>query len=245
MDINRANRQCADLDIREYGTNEPFLYADFCNTTTTGFSGDTVYAMKKGNRAIAFQNPIQGTMEITFQVHPFKIYSLLSDGTIETNAVIPVREVVKATEDGKLTTKDTPVPGTVFVYNNGDIGGVAIKGTFANKTFTATNPEDIVADKEYVVCYLFEKTTGVKRVAFNDKKIPKYYRITMETLDKNERGKWVPCLITAYKATPQRNLNLSLSSEGDPATITITFDCMVDENNNVLDIVEIEDEDAE
>lgn len=242
MDLNRANRQCADLDIREYGTNKPFLFADFCNTTTAGFSGSSVYAMKKGSRAIAFHEAIQGTMSCTFQVHPFKIYALLSDGAILTDAIIPVRKTIKCTTEGALEIEDTPVDGSVFVYAKGDVGGADIKGTYASGKFTATTSTEIKANNEYDVCYLLSKTTGVNRVAFNNKKIPKDFRITQETLDKNENGQLVPCLITAYKATPQRNLELSLASDGEPASITITFDVLEDENGNVLDIVEILDE---
>ena len=63
----------------------------------------------------------------------------------------------------------------------------------------------------------------------------------METLDKNEEGELIPLKITAYKAVPQRNLELSFSSAGDPGAVTITFDVLEDRDGNVLDIVEIED----
>lgn len=43
----------------------------------------------------------------------------------------------------------------------------------------------------------------------------------METVDKDEKGNLVPVRITAYKASPTRKLDLSFSSDGDPAEITI------------------------
>jgi hypothetical protein len=243
MDLNRANRQCADLDIREYATNKPWMFADFCNTTTAGFSGDSVFAMKKGSKAIAFHNPIEGTMTVEFQVHPFKVYALLSDGEILTDAIVPVRKTVACTSAGVLTvTGEVAVAGTVFAYAKDDIGGTPIIGTAAITTdtvFTATTPANIAVGTSYEICYLVNKTTGVKRIAFNDKKIPKDFRITQETVDKDENGNLVPFLITAYKATPKRNLELSLSSEGDPASIKIEFDVLQDKEGNVLDIVEI------
>ena len=61
----------------------------------------------------------------------------------------------------------------------------------------------------------------------------------MSTLDKNENGELVPVKITAYKASPQRNLELSFSSDGDPAEITITCDALVDDDGNVLDMIEL------
>lgn len=242
MDINGANRQCCDLDIRDYKTKAPWMYADFCNTTTMGFSSDAVYAMKKGARCIKFDNPLEGTIAMTFQVHPFRVYAMLSDGEIETSAVIARKETVKATAAGSLTLTNTPVAGTVFVYEVDDFGGKAIEGTVVDKVFTATTDTDIAVGTSYVIGYLELKSDGVKKVSFNNKKIPKDFYIQMSTLDKNEQGELVPMRITAYKASPQRNLDLSFSSEGDPAEITITCDCLTDENDDVLDMIEITDE---
>lgn len=237
--INMANRQCCDLDIRDYKTKEPWMYADFCNTTTMGFSSDAVYAMKKGAKDIKFDNPLDGTITMEFQVHPFKVYAMLSDGEIETSALVARKEVINATTEGTLTLTNTPISGTVFVYAEDDFGGTCIEGTFADKTFTATTPAEIVANDNYVVGYLEEKTSGVKKVSFNNKKIPKYFYIQMSTLDKNEEGELVPMRITAYKASPQRSIDLSFSSEGDPASISITMECLEDNNGDVLDMIEI------
>ena len=68
----------------------------------------------------------------------------------------------------------------------------------------------------------------------------------MKTLDKDEQGQYTPFLMTAYKATVQRNFELSFASEGDPATVTLTFDLAEDKNKNILDFVELDvNEDAE
>ena len=66
----------------------------------------------------------------------------------------------------------------------------------------------------YVAGYLEKKETGVKKVSFNNKKVPKDFYIQMSTLDRNEDGELVPMRITAYKASPQRSLDLSFSSDG-------------------------------
>lgn len=234
-DINMANRQCCDLDIRDYATKAPWMYADFCNTTTMGFSSDAVYAMKKGAKCIKFENPLDGTISMTFQVHPFRVYAMLSDGEIETSAIIAKREVVKAASTTELTVAGTPISGTIFVYAEGDFGGEALKVTVADKKVTGT----FESGKSYEVAYLEEKTSGVKKISFNNKKIPKYFYVQMSTLDKDENGELVPMRITCYKGSPQRNLDLSFSSTGDPAEITITLDALEDENKDVLDMIEI------
>ena len=45
----------------------------------------------------------------------------------------------------------------------------------------------------------------------------------MSTVDKDENGLLTPFKIIAYKATIQRNFELSFSSEGDPASVTATL----------------------
>lgn len=246
-ELNRANRQVCDLDIRILKTMKPFLFFDTANVTTVGLSSDSVYAMAKGARKIAFPNPITGTLSVEAQVRGFKFFALYSDGTIDSSATIAKHEVIKATEAGKLTlvpgTGNTITAGSVFVFPAGEYGNesAAIAGTFAENVFTATTASDIAVDAEFEVGYLLVKE-GVKKISFNNKKLPKDYFMTMSTLDKDEDGTYAPFIITAYKASIQRTWELSFNSEGDPASVTATFDLMEDKKGNILDMVEDEAE---
>lgn len=247
-ELNKANRQVCDVDIRILKTMAPFLKFDTANTTTAGLSGDSVYAMAKGSRRIGFSNPLEGTMTIEAQVYPFKFFALLSDGTIETSAAYADSQVIKATKAGELditVTDGTITAGTVFVYPKDSFGdeSKAIEGTFATNKFTAKTADNIVANTEYEVGYIVNKS-GVKKISFNNKKLPKDYYITQKTVDKDEEGVLTPFIMTAYKATIQRNFELSFSSEGDPASVTLTFDLMEDKDGNVFDMIELP-EDAE
>lgn len=147
-DLNMANRQCCDLDIRDYKTKAPWMFADFCNTTTANISADAVYANKKGAKCIKFDNPLEGTITMEFQVSPFRIYAMLSDGEIETSAVIARREEIVG-EAGSVTITKTPVAGSVFVTDL--TTGKSIAGTFSEKKFTATQASDIEAGTTYEV----------------------------------------------------------------------------------------------
>ena len=242
-ELNKANRQVCDLDIRILKTMAPYLFFETANTTTVGLEGDSVYAMAKGARRIAFPNPITGTLSVEAQVYTFKFFSLFSDGTIDNSATIAKKETIKATEAGKITLVpgdgNTIEAGFVFVYPKDKYGDEesAIAGTFASNVFTATEASDIAVNTEYEVGYLLVKA-GVKKISFSNKKLPKDYFITMSTLDKDEEGAFAPFIITAYKASIQRTWELSFSSEGDPATVTATFDLMEDKNGNILDMVE-------
>ena len=236
-ELNMANRQCCDVHILDYATMKPWMLVDFCNTTTAGFSADAVYANKKGAKDIKFDNPLEGTMKLNFQVHPFQIYALYSDGEIETSALIARRENVAGKAEGKLTLTNTPKAGTVYAVDP-DTGKI-IEGTVSEKEFTATTTSDIKEGTTYEVSYLEEKTAGVKKISFNNKKTPKDFFIQMETVDKDEKGNLVPVRITAYKASPNRTLDLSFSSDGDPAEIEIELSVLQNEDGDVMDIIEI------
>ena len=236
-ELNMANRQCCDVHILDYATMKPWMLVDFCNTTTAGFSADAVYANKKGAKDIKFDNPLEGTMKLNFQVHPFQIYALYSDGEIETSALIARRENVAGAAEGKLTLTNTPKAGTVYAVDP-DTGKI-IEGTVSEKEFTATTTSEIKEGTTYEVSYLEEKTAGVKKISFNNKKTPKDFFIQMETVDKDEKGNLVPVRITAYKASPNRTLDLSFSSDGDPAEIEIELSVLQNEDGDVMDIIEI------
>lgn len=88
MDKNMANRMCCDLDIRDYYTKAPIIKVDFCNTTTYGFTSDSVYANVNDAKYVRYDAPIEENISITFQVHPFQIYSLLNNGNILTDGIV-------------------------------------------------------------------------------------------------------------------------------------------------------------
>lgn len=245
MDKNMANRMCCDLDIRDYYTKAPIMRVGFCNTTTYGFNSDAVFANRKGAKAIKFESPLEGNIDITFQVHPFKVYSLLNGGQVLTDALLVRRENITASVDGKLTLQHSPIMGSVFVYPEDDFTGQEIQGSVAGNTFTSQTTSDIKTGQIYTVGYLEKKTDGVKRIAFNNRNYSSVYYIQMITTNKDEDGNDVGMRLIAYKCCPKRELEIQFSSDDSPAEITMSFECFQDENENVMDIVKIEDSDSE
>ena len=186
-------------------------------------------------------------MKLTAQVYPFKLYALFSDGVIDNTAVYADHQTVTCATAGELAltvpTNGTITAGTVFAYPADSFGDEAalIVGTYADNKFTATNAGDISVGAKYTVGYVINRT-GVKKIAFNNSRLPKDYYITMSTVDKDENGLLTPFKIIAYKATINRNFELSFSSEGDPSEVELSFSLMEDKDGNVLDMVELTDE---
>lgn len=255
MDLKRANRQVCDLDIRVKKTMEPYMFFDTANTTTTSLTGDSVYAMAKGSKRIGFANPVEGTLTVEAQVYPFQMFALIAGGDIEDNTVYAEHCEVECVTDGELTL-ETPkngefVEGAIFVFPKGEYGkkDAAMNVTYADGKVTlaaeATEAEGdapaLTAGEKYEIGVTI-KRSGVQKASFSNKKQPGDYYITASTLDKDEDGVFTPFKQIFYKATPQRNFELSFASDGDPATVSLTFDLFEDKNGDFYDMVEIVDE---
>lgn len=248
-EVNKANRQVCDILFCNLKTKVPYMKFDTANVTTAGLSGDSVYAMAKGSRRIAFANPLEGTMSIEAQVYPFKFFALFSDGVVDNTAAYADTQTVTCESAGELAlvipASGAIAVGTVFAFPADSFGDEEsmIEGTYADGKFTATTAGDIAVGSSYTIGYVINRT-GVKKISFNNRRLPKDYYVTMSTLDKDEEGLLTPFRIVAYKAMIQRNFELSFSSEGDPATVTATFDLMEDKDGNILDFIEIEEDAA-
>lgn len=247
MDKRMANRQVCDVSFADFKTNEPVLFFDTANTSSFNLTADNVYAMAKGERRIDFPEAMVGEVVLEFQVFPFRMLSMLSDGTIGTTGAYAVHKTIKCTTAGEISltagTDETITAGTVFVYPEGEYGNPdsKIAGTFASNKFTATTDSDIAANAYYEVGYMVSRT-GVGVIEFNNNKLPKTYTVTMSTLFKDVDGTFTPYLIKLYKAVVVRNFEMSFSSEGDPASLSLTLSCLSTNDGKMADMIELTDD---
>jgi len=239
-ELNKSIRKCSKVDIRELATKKPFIDFPKANVVTPSFTSDSVFAMADGAKAHAYSNPIDGTLTIEAQIVPFKLYSLMSDGTVATDSIKSIHTTITCAAAGVLTFLDPTgiKEGTVYVYKKGEYGEIPIIGTFASPTFTATAPADIAVDSEYEVAYIITKTSGVRRISFDEAHLVKDYFITLETAEKDDVGVIIPLDIICYKCTPKRTFEIATSSEGDPVTVKLEFDILTDADGKVVDMIE-------
>jgi len=238
-----ANREVCDIDLVNYADGTPYMHYEYGNTTGLNITSDSVYAMGHGARRVAFNNPLEGTFTLEVQVAPLQLLALYSDGVIDTDATYFVKTEVTCATAGTLPLAvSAGTVSDVFVYASGDYGGTLIKGTFASGTFTATTAAEIVKDSKYEVGFLVKRTSGVHTVTLNNKRLPKFLTLYLSTLDKDEEGNLIPKRIIIHKALIQRNLDLSYSSEGDPQSISLSFDLLSTDDDSFIEIVELEDE---
>ena len=235
---NMANRECCDVDIRDYYTNAPIMLIDFCNANTAEFSSDSITVRRNGVKFLRFDSPIESTISITFQVHPFYIYSMLNGNKIDDNLSVSRHETILATADGALNLTYPPIQGSIFVYTKGSDFENQIKGTLSGKIFVS---DTIKRGVNYDVYYFEQKHYGVQNVTLKNTILPKSYHIQMLTTDKNEYSEIIPIRLIAYKAMPKLEMELSFNSDGDPMEVTLSFECFSDKNGNTISIAEVHD----
>lgn len=236
-----ANRDVCTLIAKDYTTKTPFLNWPYANMTAVSASGEAVYAYGgQGHpKRVPFYGERGGTLTIETQMQAMELFKFMTGADVETTAEIQVREELQATR-GVITITGTPVEGSVFVFKLDDDCGTPVECSTEGSNVTLSGESSSSNDK-FIVYYLKTESTGVKKVTLKSTTFPKAAIISAETYYRTEDDMIVPYYVTAYKAAPQPNFELSFSNTGDPATITITCDLLVDDQDRVLDMTIIED----
>lgn len=239
---NMANREVCDLIFVDYSTKKPFLNLDFANVSTTELTGESVFAYGgKGHpKRVQFAGEKGGTLTIETQIQTVKLWQLITGGEICKSAKFVKRIEAVTDESGTaITLEDTPVTGSVVVYKADDDCGCELACTVEDKTVTLTSA--LTGGDKVIVYYMKEVTEGVQRVSIKSTSFPKNFIVYGDTVMKTEDDEILPYKLTAYKVSPQSNMSLSFSNNGDPGTITLTCDLMADSDDNILDLVLIEE----
>lgn len=236
MSENFTNREVCDLIFEDYATKKPFLNMDYANVSTTEVTGETVFAYGgKGHpKKVAFSGEKGGTLTIETQMQSFRLYQLLTGGDLSKTAKFMAREVLTVA-DGKVTLSETPSDGAVVnVFAENDDCGEALSSTVAGKEVTITGAAD---DSQVIVYYMKDITDKVQKISIKGSSFPKTFTVYGDTIMKTESDEVLPYKFIAYKVMPQSNMSISMSNSGDPATITITCDLLVNEDNDMLDLI--------
>lgn len=242
MNPNMANRDVAELTFVDYSTQKPFLYLDYANTTSYDLTGETVFAYGgHGHPArVSFTGERGGTLTIETQIQPFKLYSMITGGDIVDNASFLKREELTAASGGAVTLSATPSGSITFFAADDDMGEeLEYSGDAPNYTIAG------VAENDRVIAYYVTAIAGgVKRINIKNTSFPRAFTVYGETTYKTEDDEILPMKLIYYKLQPQAAVSVSMANTGDPATLTITCDLMVDSDGNLMDMIEITDEEV-
>lgn len=234
-----SNREVMDLVILDYNTKKPILNWPLANATTTSVTGEVVHAYGGQGRPkrSSFYGDKTGSLVLETQVQSYALYSIMTGGEITNTANFLEREEITCTVDGELPIKATPV-GDVNVFADGDDCGTALTGV--SITGTTVKCSGITKNSKYIVYYIKEYTDGVTNIKISSRTFPKSVIVYGTTVSRTEDDQIIAQKMIAYKASPQLQAEWSFANSGDPATLSVTFDLMADEDDRVLDLITIE-----
>lgn len=239
-----ANREVADMIFQEYKTKKIFLSVDYANTSSQELTGETVYAYGgKGHpKKVSFSGDRGGTLTIETQIQTPKLWEMMSGGTGSTTATImkKVNATIGSTNTITLDTEDTLTQGQVWVYDATDTNlDTELEVTsVSDQTITLTSG----SENDPVIVFYTTQKTDVYNINIKSTSFPRAFTVYGDTYMKTTDDDILPYLFKAYKAVPQPTMSLAFSNNGDPATVTITCDLLVDDDGNLLDLTLLPEE---
>lgn len=234
-------KDSADIVLYSRRTGKPVLTIDYSNNFSISFSSDSVSAKKKGQDAITWANPKEGTITIGVEmINSSLIAMLLGSPTLNSMVDFYKREVFDISEaDEQVTLKDTPKSGSVTAFKIRKDGSTHISEisspTVSTNTVTLTS--SAIGDK-VCVYYLTEAQANSFRVAGKRLLTEDYRLVAVTTTKLYEDGVEVPIEIEATKVSPEENIEFTFDSE-NPSSFEITLKMMADENDEMLKWKEI------
>lgn len=239
-----ANREVADMIFQDYKTKKPFLYVDYANTSSQELTGETVYAYGgKGHpKKVSFSGDKGGTLTIETQIQTPKLWEMMSGGTGSTTANVmkKVNATIGGTNTITLDTEDTLTKGQVWVYDATDTNletALEVTSVSAQTITLASGTEN-----DPVIVFYTTQKTDVYNINIKATSFPRAFTVYGDTYMKTTDDDILPYLFKAYKAVPQPTMSLAFSNNGDPATVTITCDLLVDDDGNLLDLTLLPEE---
>jgi len=237
-------REVADLTFYDLTTNRPFLYLPYALTSSNEHTSQVTYARGgKGNpKRMIFDGNRESTLKISTQLFDFRIISLLAGAEVTSGSTnIFKREELVVTENAgnmEVVLSMPPANGSIAIYLidedafQGEECAISVNGS----AVTITSP--ITAGEKVIAYYQHLSGSAAEKISFKTDKFPKACKVIGDTLLKNEAtNENEPFQMIVYKAKPQANFTLNMTSEGEPTKLDMTFELMADSSNNFIDYI--------
>lgn len=234
-----ASRDVCDLVFCDYATKAPLAYIDYANTTALNLTGETVYAYGGHGhpKRVGFAGDRGGTIQFETQLSTMKLYSLITGGVLSNAGSFLQREVLTATSSG-LTLSETPDADSVTVFKADDDCGTDVGGSVSGKVVSGSG---ITNGTEYVVYYTVTKSSGMSSIRVSGTTSPKEYEVHGYTYVRGEDGVDRPMRMVCWKAMPTPELTVNFANNGDPATLSVTFDLEANAKGDLIDLIAVDE----
>lgn len=235
-----ALKDACNVLITSRSTNKPFLYADYLNSCSLSVSSEPVFARAKGINKITFNGAKTGTFTMETEIFEIKYLALILGGEVSKEAGKFAKRYVGTVDgEGTITLPEEPVEGSISTFVLGRDGKehvkeVEVSPSIAGSTLTYDSgaPEE---GQSIVVYYLVEVPEATK-IKVNDAVQSEAFKIEGITAIRNEFNEDELFQLRIFNAKPQTNAELTMSAE-NVSSFSATFDLMVDENNEMIELL--------
>ncbi len=237
MSLQYGIKEVMDLQLLDYTTGAPLLFIDYATATTNAVASERIFINggQGAARLLAFDHSKTSELRLDIPLVDLNLLAALGGDTLTTGSAQNVykREVVTITA-GAATLSQTPLAGTtpsVYFLNGTRDNGQALTKvasapavnqysiTGANMTFNTSDN-----GKQAVVWYQHATPTTVSKFSIKTTKFAKAMKIAGVGIARDQVTEAdVATNITFYKARPQGNFEITMSST-DATTLSITFD---------------------
>lgn len=238
-------KDSANLTVISNTTNKVSIFADYCNKTDIAFTANTVYAMKKGVKAIGWDSQREGTFSTEFQVFDLKWLGLLM-GSEFTTGITPLnkREVVAVTS-ASATLPSVPKAGSLTIFKL-DTDGITqlteqtvglpatTPNTYSISSATVTlNATTWATDGKIVAYYLVDSEATATSFKVTATDFPTGYTIIGDTKIKSDSNVEKMVQFRMNNVKPKSNMTISMNSD-DVTTLSIEWDVFADTNGDMF-----------
>lgn len=234
--------------IYHRNTNKPFLFANYLNTATLTIEGESVFARAKGVSKIGFEGAKTGTFKMETEMFEFKYLALLLGGKVSKGtSKIAKRFNAKVGADKTITVPGTPLEASISVFKVERDNKTHVSEVISAFTKTADGANtkmvwtDGIAEGDNIAIYYLVNADNVSKITVSDAMNNDSFRIYGITSMKDEFGEEKLFQFDLLNAKTQVNAELTLDS-GAVTTFSATFDLMLDENNELLELTLLNDD---
>lgn len=223
------------ITLYDRGTDKPELYLDYANSFEISTSSTPVYAMKRGQKSIAWNGAKETTCKFSTQLSSNELFSFIFNSPMVSEARdLYKEEVFKAESDGdSVTLQETPKANTVVAFTLQADGVTHAKELTVAVTGKEVALSGVKTGETVRVYYMTTKQGKSFKLKGIDETTKDYKLVCIANGKDYATGNQAPLEIVLPKVAPQSNLTISFDAE-NPSSFDITLDCLVDENGDVL-----------
>lgn len=237
MSMQYGIKEVLNCVINDFATKKPLVYTDYAETSSNENQAERVF-LEGGQgayRLMAFDYKKTSTFKLTLPLVDLKMMALLAGEDLATGAADVFKREELVVTTNKVTLSETPVDGTLFVYelkdqrDNGAEFTAAVVPATPTATEYALNAKELTFDatnngKTVVVFYQYATANTARKISIKANKFPKAVSIHGDGLWQDQVSETAQAVkVIVHKAKVQPNFTITMDM-ANPTKLELTFD---------------------